>query len=492
MDINIDKNSKIPVYLQIINEMKGKILSGELVAGQDLPSIRMMANMLHLHRNTVARAYGELEAEGLIQCIPGLGCKVRRQRSYGEKDCDQEKASSRQKVNWLAQIREEYLDMKVNFDDLFQRIQGDDVISMGSSIASPEIYDERKMAEVLAFIVSDKRKIQNVHCPYKGDKTLRANLVKFLATKGVKASIGNIQVMPEINQALDFVVTLLVGKGDTVIIEEPISPDVYRIMELAGANIRTIPVDEEGMNPLALEKMVQQLKPKLIFVSSSYNDPTGVILPVERRQKIVDISNRYQIPIIEEDVASELVYRGKKQQPLKAYDTGDNVIYIYSFYLTFVPGQSMAFVVANKEIVKRISYLVSMRMIYVNGNSQKLIARFLQDGSYEIALEKLRQTYGKKQEIVCNALDKMKDMGISYKKPDGGVLIWCKLPKGLDSKAFINIAYQKGITLYPGYVFYPRQNGGRDYIRICYSYETEERLQKGMIILRQILEEELN
>ena len=138
-----------------------------------------------------------------------------------------------------------------------------------------------------------------------------------------------------------------------------------------------------------------------------------------------------------------------------------------------------------------MSYLVSVRMVGTDWLSQKLAAKYLDDGTYYGILDTFRENYRRKQEIVCDVLDSMKDIGVEYTRPDGGVYIWCKLPEGIDSKDFIASAYSRGLALLPGYIFYPFRNGGRDRVRINYSYETEERIQVGMNTFRQVLREEL-
>jgi DNA-binding transcriptional MocR family regulator len=212
---------------------------------------------------------------------------------------------------------------------------------------------------------------------------------------------------------------------------------------------------------------------------------------MERRKRIIEISNRYRLAVIEEDAASELVYSGAKFLPIKAYDTLNNVIYIYSFSLTFMPGLSLAFVVADQTLIERLSYLVSVRLVSSDWLAQKLIARYLGDGSYYQVLTKFRENYALKQELICRKLDQMKIMGVEYERPRGGVYIWCKLPEGIDSKKLVDAAYQKGISILPGYVFYPMKNGGRDYIRLNYSYESSERLLLGMDILKDTIRKEL-
>lgn len=383
MKVSIDKFSKVPVYLQIADQIKSQIISGALPRGSALPSERALAQILDVHRNTVVKAYSELKSDAWIESRQGVGYIVAA--ANDENDAQDERGGEGAqpgRVNWVSEVAEKYLDMEKTFDDLFQRFTDESHYSLGSGVASREVYTSERVAGDIAALLTGSGPCQYFFSPYKGDKFLRQKLVAFLGTKGVKASSGEIQILSETNQALDFIVTLLVKPGDSVVMEEPVHPDMYRVMELAGAKILTVPVDGNGMNCEVLESLLTQTRPRLIFVNSSYHDPTGNILSIERRKKIVALSNRYRVPIIEEDAASELVYDGDKLPPIKAFDTAGNVIYIYSFSLTFIPGLSLAFVTGNRDLIRALSYLVSVRLMASDWMTQKLLGMYLDDGIY--------------------------------------------------------------------------------------------------------------
>ena len=495
MNIRIDKASKVPVYLQIADQIKSQIISGALPRASALPSERALAQMLEVHRNTVVKAYGELKSDAWIESRQGVGYVVAAADGAaggdGRKCAEADASSGSGRVNWVGEVADKYLDMEKTFDDLFQRFTDESHYSLGSGVASREVFSSGRVAHDIASLVTGSGPCQYFFSPYKGDRFLRQKLVSFLGTKGIRASSGEIQVLAETNQALDFIVTLLVKPGDSVVMEEPIHPDMYRVMELAGARILTVPVDADGMNCEVLENLLKNTRPRLIFVNSSFHDPTGHILSLERRKRLVELSNLYRVPIIEEDAASELVYEGEKLPPLKAFDTLGNVIYIYSFSLTFIPGLSLAFVAGNRDFIRALSYLVSVRLMASDWMTQKLLGMYLDDGSYYAALDTFRAGYRRKRDLVCRKLDELHPLGVRYMRPRGGVYVWCRLPDGVDSKRFIHRAYNMGVTLIPGHVFYPFKNGGRDHIRINYSYESEKRLAMGMDVLRKALEEEL-
>lgn len=483
MRITVDKSSKTPIYLQISTQIKELILSGNLATGSILPSERTLAEILDIHRNTVTKAYHELKAQGFIAPKQGVAHAV----SYEIEGKSQGTGQKDKKVNWSSIIKEEYQDMSVTFDDLFERYAEDGIISLGGGISSPSIYDKKDIAKELSEIIAEVGKTQYFYSPYQGDETLIKRLSSFVSTKGIKASKSEIQIMSETNQALDFIVHLLVRPGDVVMMEEPVSPDAYRAMELAGASVITIPVDEEGMMCHNLEGEVEKYKPRLIYVNSSYHDPTGAILSLERREKLMELSNKYRFPIIEEDAASELNYSDNKLPTIKSLDRSDNVIYIYSFSLTFAPGLSLAFVVAPKKLIKSLSYLVAVRLVAIDWVTQKLLAKYMSQGVYYSKLNEYRENYREKKEIMCRSLDALKELGVSYKDPEGGVYIWVKLPPGIDSEDFMDNCFKNGVTLLPGYVFFPKKNGGRDHVRLNYSYEDAEKIRQGMKIFEKTL-----
>ncbi len=485
MDIKIDKELKTPVYMQIASSVKKQIMQGIVTNESILPSERALAKMLDIHRNTVAKAYSELKGQGLIESYQGIGYRV-HDAGFVSKEDDKK---YKKKVNWLDQIKNEYLDMTVTFDELFQRFSQPDKISLGSGIAATGIYDREKLAEHISEIVSQEGKKQYFYSPYQGDENLRRQVVSYLSTKGIKATPSQIQILTDTNQALDFLITLLVKPGDTVITEEPVSPDTYRAIGLAGGKLVTLPMDQDGMECSYLEKLIQKWNPRLICLNSSFHDPTGQVLSTERRKEILRLSEKYRLPIIEYDEASELYYDTPAISPLKVFDELENVVYIYSFSLTFVPGLSLAFIVANADLIRRLSYLVSVRLVAMDWLTQRLLANYLEEGIYYRKLNEYRSEYKRKRDLVCGKLDEMYEMGVRYDRPKGGIYVWCRLPAGVDSKKLNTIAYSNGISVLPGYVFYPSKNGGREHIRINFSYETDERLIEGLEILKRTIKE---
>lgn len=506
MKIKVDKKSKEALYWQIYSQIKSLIIDGSIQHGSYLPSERPLAAELGVHRNTIIRAYGELKAEQLIVSRQGIGYQVSYNAENNSKaryedggnqpspQSEKKKSSNNssrfklKNVNWDQMIKNEYRDVGEKFDKAFQRQGKNTKISMAVGIP-PIIYDEEEIAANIAYILKENGKTESYITPYQGDEECRRQIVNYLRGKGIRAKMSQIQVMSETNQAFDFIMTATLKPGDKIIIEEPVSPDVYRLIDLNDCEVITVPVDENGMKCENLGPMIEKYKPKYIYINSSYHDPTGACLSVERKKKLLEISYRYRIPIIEDDSGSELNFFGNPEPTLKSMDKGNNVIYIYSFALSFVPGLSMAFTLAPEELVRSLRYLVSVRLMSLEWVAQKLIARCLEDGSYIRKTTEIRRRNRENFRAICPFLDELKPYGLSYHTPKGGVYIWVKLPTGLDSRKVVLEAERRGLSLIAGTVFYPDKMAGKDKIRINFSHEKKNMAIEGMKIFSSIIQD---
>ena len=201
-------------------------------------------------------------------------------------------------------IKDEYISFDGDFDELFNKSYEKDIISFGGGVAAREIYPHDEMASVFETILREKKDDAYFHTPYQGDPELRKEIVAFLSTKGINTQPGNIQLFTENNQALDFIMTLMLQPGDKVIVPEALSPDIYRAIQFAGGQLLTVPMDEDGMICENLGPLIEKEKPKFMYVDSSFNSPTGTILSLERRKMLLELSYKYRVPIIEEDEGS--------------------------------------------------------------------------------------------------------------------------------------------------------------------------------------------
>ena len=480
--IKIDKTEKIPVYVQIYNQIRSMIFMGSMADGYTLPSERKLAEELGVHRNTITRVYAELKSEGLIESHQGKGYRVTFSRTgkIGKKKND---------VYWDALLRTEFEGFASDFDELYSRSFEKDLISFAGGVAARDIYPADEIAEAFEKILKLSMEKAYFYTSYQGDAELRREITSFMATKGIKVNPSNVQIFAENNQALDFILNLMLSPGDGVIIDETMSADVYRTIQLAGGRVINVPSDEHGMICENLDIIIEKTKPKFIYVDSSFNNPKGTYMSIERKQQILDFSYRYRIPIIEEDEGSELYYEVDRVPSIKSMDRGENVIYMYSFSLTMVPGIGVSFVIADSRVIEKLSEMVSLKVANADWAAQMLMLEYMKNGLFTERLDTFRQEYRKKRDLMCEKLDLLVTRyGIEYRKPEGGVYLWVKLPSRINARDLLAETQKRGMTFMPGYLFFSSKSMGKNYLRLNYSYPTEEGIEKGMDILKEALE----
>ncbi|MDR0356880.1 MAG: PLP-dependent aminotransferase family protein [Clostridiales Family XIII bacterium] len=496
MNIKISKGHQTPVFRQVANQIREAILCGELREGSFLPSEREMAGMTGLHRNTVARVYQELGCEGYLEAIRGRGHIVSFQTEKSDEtpfpnagNTDGEGRLERKYpgVPWFALMRNELVDCKSAFDDLFSKSCAGRNISFASGLVPPEAYFEEDIKEILNELTKSGNENIFNYSHHQGLHALRSGLCSMFRMKGIDVSPSEILVVNETNQALDYLAELFTEKGDTVITESPTSPDVYRAFMLRGATVLSVPMERDGANIDMMKTLVERRRPKFICVSSGFHDPTGIVMSREKRTRLLELSYRHMIPIIEEDSSSEINFTEERIPSIKAMDKNGNTVYIYSMALTFAPGFKMAFVLGNKQVVKKLSYLQSMHIMNPDNINQSIIAHCIKKGLYMKNTHKIRELYREKALLLSECLSEARSLGLRFDEPKGGVYLWCRLPETADFKRFQNDLTRRGVYIMPGSLFFPEGTTGSDYMRLNYSRPDRDQIKKGARILTETL-----
>lgn len=483
MNMTIDRHAATPIYIQISDQIRRGIFNGSLVDGYLLPSERKLAADLGIHRNTVTRAYLDLKGEGLIEARQGQGYRVHYQSIFEEMNREWIR---KKPVHWEALIEDRYEDIRSSFDELYHMSYEEDLIPLGGGVAAREPYPAEEIAEYFEKVLKGKTYF---HSPYQGDPDLRREIAGLLELRGIRVREANIQIFSEGNQTMDFLNSLLLSPGDAVITPELMSADVYRSIQLSGGRIVPVPMDGEGMICDHLDALIEKHRPKYLYVDSSFNNPTGAVLSIQRRQKLLELSYRYRLPIIEEDESSDLFYGEQAPPSIRSMDTGSNVIYLFSFSLTFRPGLSISFVTADRSITERLHNMVSVRLAALDWAPQMIMLEYLRNGQYLSRLEEYRRICRGKRDRMDQHLQRLATrFRIRYEKPVGGVYFWVKLPDDMQASALLERAQQLGVTFIPGELFDPAHAKGRNHIRLNFSYPSLEQIDRGMQMLEQAME----
>lgn len=481
MNIQISRESKTHLYLQIMNNIKNAIIRNEVLNGYKLPAERKLSDALGVHRNTIIKAYKLLVDEGYISVSQKpKGYFV----SYGS---NFELAKNQYNVSHFPPfeyiVKDEFLHINALFSRLFHTSIEKKIISFATAMPAVETYPIEKLNFILKDLISKEgAKIYGYSNP-QGLISLRENISKRLEMSSIYASPSEITICSETYQAIDYLVKLVVSLGETILVEEPINPDIFDILTLLGTKVVTIPMDENGMIVDCLDNLILKFKPKFIMTIPTFHNPSMTTMSLERRHQLLQTSYRYNLPIIEINHDSSIRYEGKPFPSLKAMDPMGTVIYIDSFIFKLAPGVKLAYIVSSKNIAKKLSKMVEINQIFVDTLSQQLLSHYLEDGEYDNHIDEISAFYQSKRDLAVRCLREFCSAYLAFEVPKGGVSLWCKFKVKINQDVLLLTAEANGISFSPGHLFYPYGNEGDEHIRISYSSCSDHEIKEGIKIL---------
>ena len=473
MNIRINRNSQTPIYLQIKCAIQNLVLSGELNQGYKMPSERKLAEELGIHRNTVIKAYCELVDEGY------LIVSAKRPKGYFVKEITDSGVPFNRFFPLEKMSRYSFTDKEKLFLDIFCRSEREGCISMGGIIMGEEAYPREGIQEILLSLSQERR---------SEAERMKQNICSLLFRENLYISPNNIQLVSETNQALNYIMTLYLKEGDCVIVEEPVVPDNASIFRNKGINMVTVPMEPDGMDLARLETAIRKYAPKFIYTMPNYHNPTGIVMSLEKRKKLLEIAGKYCIPIIEEDSQRDFRYEGNRLPSLYAQDRYRSVIYIDSFALTFPYGIKTGYLVGPTDLIETLERLIVMDENFISSLGQHILNEYIERGYYEAHIRRLAAHYAGKRDLLCSCLDRIADKGITYVRPQGGLLLWCSLKEHINERTLYLEAERRGLLIMPGFLFYPKGYEGGGHVRLCYSNISDEDIEKGVQILGEALD----
>ncbi len=228
-----------------------------------------------------------------------------------------------------------------------------------------------------------------------------------------------------------------------------------------------------------LETLLKRYKPVLIYTMPTFQNPTGVVMSLERRKHILSLAYKYQVPILEDDPYYELRYEGEPIPPIKAFDRYGYVIYISSFSKIMFQGLRVGWLVASHEFIKQISMLKQMCDLHSSSLPQWIIDGFSRKGLINNHIELLKENYSYKRNEMIKALNENSVKGVEWSIPIGGIYIWCKLPDDINMSALTLKAISKKVAFLPGSVCFSDIHS-EAYIRLNFTFCSVELINEGV------------
>ena len=320
-------------------------------------------------------------------------------------------------------------------------------------------------------------------------------LRQFLADKlakhrGIKLTPEEVLITSGSGQAIELLNEVLLEEGDTVILEGFSFAGALTYLHRRKVNIIGVSLDQDGLRMDELEQVLGDLKsdgirPKYIYTIPTLQNPTGTVLTMDRRHKLLDLSKEYGVPIFEDECYADLIFEGEYENAIRSLDDANRVIHIGSFSKTLGPGIRLGYIVADWEVMSR---LLTRKADAGTGVMDQMIVADYFTNHYEEHILKVRGGLRRKCDALTAAIREHFGPTVEVEQPAGGMYLWVKLPEGVDCRQFVAPSMQEGIAFNPGPDWSVDPETAANYIRLCFALPTEAEIWEGIEKLSKVFQ----
>jgi 2-aminoadipate transaminase len=492
VNLTLDRNSRVPLYQQISEQLRHQIAQGLLADGNLLPPERSLAAMLGVNRSTIVSAYGELAAQGLVEPHVGRGTRVRCPPELTQQEI------SLRALPW-PELLLPYADSVSSrvLRDIVALCSRKDIISMAAGIPNPDYYPHAEFAALFQEILAEQGGHALDHCPAEGHYPLRQALATRLTSqlpgRGKAVTPEEIMVLSGSQQGIYLMAGALLGPADLVITENPTFLGALSVFRAFGARIIGVPIDEQGMRVDLLEAIMERRRPRLIYTVPTFQNPAGVTLSLARRKHLLELARAYRVPVLEDDPYRDMYYEAEKAPPLslKVLDLaegGNQVIYLSSFAKSIFPGMRVGWMAAPPEVIERTVAAKQLIDLHTTSLYQWTLARYIERGQFDRHMLLVREKYRQQRETMSAALDHYCADTLERNQPGGGFYYWCRIKSGESGLALLERAARYNVAFVPGSgLAVPTTNDCDSHIRLNFAIARPEVLEEGVRRLGAVL-----
>ncbi len=495
LPLHLQPESHIPLYIQLRDQLRSLVHAGDLRPGDRIPASRELAQMLGVHRTTVANAYAELESEGLIQGHVGRGTFIQ-----GNGNGLHITPPAPPALTNGDGLRWELLFADERSEEVLSRLTASAPLNSLSFVMARPAVEFFPVEELQTCVHTALRRegydILNLGAS-DGYAPLKEALLDLLRSEGIPAKDETLLITDGCQQALDLIAKAFVRPGDTVILENPTYPGASAVFNGVRARCLGVPVSTVpepggalGIDLEALDATLAANRVKLLVLTPDFQNPTGVSMPLASRRRVMELAARYQVPVVEDHIYARLHHRDERLPSLKQLDRSNLVIHMDSFAKTAFPGLRVGWILAPPTAIERLRLVKQMTDLHTDQLAQATLAEFLKRGLFQKHLGKMRKVYAERLSVLDEALRRHMPEGVRWTKPEGGMCLWLQLPPGYDASELMIHARERGVLFAPGRYFYvqaPMPNT----LRLGFANLNEKELARGVNILAELLKSEM-
>ncbi|GAK40619.1 classes I and II aminotransferase [Paenibacillus sp. TCA20] len=367
-----------------------------------------------------------------------------------------------------------------------------EVISFAGGLPAPELFPVDAIRAAADTVLTEMGQASLQYSTTEGYTPLRSAICERMSAIGIQSKVEQVLVTSGSQQAIDLTGKLFINEGDTIICESPTYLAAINAFKVYDARFVEVAMDDDGMIMEELEKTLQaHPEAKFIYTIPDFQNPTGRTLKLDRRQRMVELANKYNVLIVEDNPYGAVRFAGESLPPVKHFDTEGRVIYLSTFSKIFAPGLRLGWVCASEEIIDKYVALKQSADLHTDSFAQMLTAKYMDQNDINAHVEKIKDVYKERCETMLSCIKEYFPASIKHSVPEGGLFIWVELPDTVDSSVLFVECLNNNVAFVPGAPFFP--NGGvKNTLRLNYSNMPNERIVEGMKRIGEVLQRELN
>ncbi|MCG5073378.1 PLP-dependent aminotransferase family protein [Paraburkholderia tagetis] len=461
-------------YEQLAQSMAVEIRSGNLAPGARMPSLRQIIAQHGVSQSTVSRAYYLLEQWGLVLAEERSGYYVAPPANAPE-------AAARASAGESATV-----DISELVFSVLDAAKQPGIVPLGSAFPSPLLFPLSRLAKSLGQAARNVSPWSTVVDLPPGNENLRRQIALRYLRVGISQPADDIVVTNGALEALNLCLMAVTQPGDIVAVESPGFYVALQAIERLGLRAVEIPVDPTaGLDLDALAQALEKHPIRACWFMTNFQNPTGVTLSAEKKQALVELLARHEVPLIEDDVYGELHYAPNYPPPAMAFDRRGLVMHCGSFSKTLAPGYRVGWASAGR-FAERVQRLKLMTTLSASIPVQAGIADYLEHGGYERHLKKIRLALQAQRDAMAGAIRRWLPEGTQQTQPEGGYFLWLRFREPIDAMALHRLAIERGISVAPGPLF-SVSHGFENCIRLNYGHPWSPRIEEAIRTLGALL-----
>lgn len=366
-----------------------------------------------------------------------------------------------------------------------------DIISFAGGFPSPEAFPVEQVKQITMDLLKKNGPEILQYSSSEGYPPFRQYLADYLTSQGMKASADDVLVISGSQQAIDYTTKAFIDPGDGVIVESPTYLAALNVFRSYEANLIPIQSDEQGVDVDAIERAAAQGNAKMVYLVPTFANPSGRTLSLERRKRLVEILEKHNLVMLEDDPYGRLRYSGEPLPTVKSLDPYGNVVYAASFSKLISPGMRVGYVTARPDILKKLVLGKQCTDVHTNNFGQRIVYEFCRRGLLEPHIEQIKRLYREQRDLMLKMCKEHLPAEATWTVPEGGLFLWVTLPEAVSTTDLLQTAIERERVAYiPGQPFFA-DNSGANTMRLNFSNASKQQIVEGMTRLGGIIREAL-